>query len=243
MANSSRGEGAKLPVRREADSGAASSGRVLVRGGLRDAGRARRAIRALPWLDVMEFEATVLRPQFLLNARIRRSAACLTLAFALGGAVASSSAANSAARHPLLGKPAPEFVQRLFAGTGRNFRLSERRGEVVVVGFWTSWCGSCRTYLDRLAKLDATYGRAGLVVVGISLDDNPGRAIDLANAVGAKFRNGVDETKTLGRRFAVPDVPLTLLVDRAGVVRYAHGELDAATDADLVAELRQLLDE
>ncbi len=191
----------------------------------------------------MEFEATVLQPQFLLNARFRRSAACVTLALALGGAVLTSSAANPAARHPLLGKPAPEIVQRLFAGAGRNFRLSERRGEVVVVGFWTSWCGSCRTYLERLARLDATYARTGLVVVGISLDDNAARATDLVHAVGAKFRNGVDQDKALGRRFSVPDVPLTLLIDRAGIVRYAHGELDAATDADLVTEVRQLLDE
>jgi cytochrome c biogenesis protein CcmG, thiol:disulfide interchange protein DsbE len=191
----------------------------------------------------MEFVATVLRRHSLLNAWFRRSAACLTLALALCGTLSTADAADPAAHHPLLGKPAPEIVQRLFVGSGRNFRLSERRGEVVVVGFWTSWCGSCRTYLERLAKLDATYAQAGLVVVGISLDDNAGRATELAHAVGAKFRNGVDTEKAVGRRFAVPDVPLTLLIDRAGVVRYAHGELDAATDADLVAEVRQLLDE
>lgn len=179
----------------------------------------------------------------LFNARSWLGAACLTLALALAGLVSTSSAADPAARHPLLGKPAPEFVQRLFTGAGRNFRLSERRGEVVAIGFWTSWCGSCRTYLERLAKLDATYSQAGLVVVGISLDDDGSRATELARAVGVKFRNGVDADKTLGRRYAVPDVPLTLLIDRAGIVRYAHGELDPATDAGLVAEVRQLLDE
>jgi thiol-disulfide isomerase/thioredoxin len=191
----------------------------------------------------MEFVATVVRRLFLFNSSSRRSAACLTLAGALLGIVAIANAAASAARHPLLGKPAPEFVQRLFTGKGRNFRLSERRGEVVAIGFWTSWCGSCRTYLERLAKLDATYAQAGLVVVGISLDDDPGRATDLARAVGVKFRNGVDTAKTLGRLFAVPDVPLTLLIDRAGIVRYAHGELDPAADAGLVVEVRELLDE
>ncbi|HUO78751.1 MAG TPA: TlpA disulfide reductase family protein [Steroidobacteraceae bacterium] len=191
----------------------------------------------------MEFVATVVRQLFLLNARWWRSAACLTLALALAGLVSNSSAADAAAHHPLLGKPAPEVVQRLFAGPGRNFRLSERRGEVVAIGFWTSWCGSCRTYLERLAKLDATYAQAGLVVVGISLDDDANRAVDLAHAIGATFRNGVDVDKAIGRRFAVPDVPLTLLIDRAGIVRFAHGELDAATDAELVAEVRRLLDE
>ena len=180
----------------------AVSGFVAARASL-DASRARHAIFACcPGLDNMEFVATVVRRLSLFNARSRRSAACLTLALALVGIVSTSSAADPAAHHPLIGKPAPEIVQRLFVGTGRNFRLSERRGEVVAVGFWTSWCGSCRTYLERLAKLDATYAQAGLVVVGISLDDKASRATDLAHAVGAKFRNGVDEDKALGRRFA-----------------------------------------
>jgi thiol-disulfide isomerase/thioredoxin len=189
----------------------------------------------------MEFVATVVRRLSLFNARSWRSVAIFALA--LTGSVAPVRAADPAGRHPLIGKPAPEFVQRLFAGSGRNFRLSERRGEVVVVGFWTSWCGSCRAYLERLAKLDATYARAGLVVVGISLDDDPARAMELSRAVGVTFRNGVDGDKTMGRRFAVPDVPLTLLIDRGGVVRFTHGELDAAADAALVAQVRLLLDE
>ena len=152
-------------------------------------------------------------------------------------------AVDRAAQHPLLGKPAPELVERLFTGASHNFRLSERRGEVVVLGFWTSWCGSCRAYLERLGKLNATYSSAGLVVVGVSLDDKPAAATELARAVGVKFANAFDSEKVIGRRFEVGDVPLTLLVDRGGVVRYAHGELDATGDAALLTELRKLLDE
>lgn len=168
--------------------------------------------------------------------------AATVLAVALLGSVPAA-AVDRAARHPLLGKPAPELVGRLFTGTSHNFRLSERRGEVVVLGFWTSWCGSCRSYLERLGKLDATYSSAGLVVVGVSLDDKPASAADLARAVGVRFANAFDSEKVIGRRFEVGDVPLTLLVDRGGVVRYAHGELDAAGDAALLGELRKLLDE
>jgi thiol-disulfide isomerase/thioredoxin len=154
-----------------------------------------------------------------------------------------AAAADRSTGYPLLGKPAPELVGRLFTGPSRNFRLSERRGEVVVLGFWTSWCGSCRAYLGRLAKLDATYGSAGLIVIGVSLDDKPASAGNLARAVGVRFGNAIDAEKVLGRRFDVGDVPLTLLIDRGGVVRYAHGEMDSAEEADLLAELRRLLDE
>ena len=165
------------------------------------------------------------------------------LALCLSASAGLPAMAAAPEANPLIGKPAPELVQRLFAGPSRNFRLSERRGDVVAIGFWTSWCGSCRAYLERLAKLDATYGSAGLVVVGVSLDDDPARAESLARAVGAKFRNSVDTAKVLGRRFAVADVPLLLLVDREGVVRFSHGDLDKAGEAQMTAELRQLLDE
>ncbi len=167
----------------------------------------------------------------------------LIACFALLAVAGSIGAADRAAHHPLLGQPAPELVERLFTGPSRNFRLSERRGDVVVVGFWTSWCGSCRAYLERLAKLNATYSSAGLVVVGVSLDDKPESAVELAHSIGARFSNAYDTEKVLGKRFAVADVPLTLLIDRGGVVRYAHGELDGAGDAALLTELRKLLDE
>lgn len=177
-----------------------------------------------------------------LRIRFPSCAGRLLLAAALL-ATSGAGAIDGAARHPLLGKPAPELVERLFTGSSKNFRLSERRGDVVVVGFWTSWCGSCRAYLERLGKLDATYTSAGLVVVGVSLDDKPEAAAELTRAVGVRFGNAFDSEKVIGRRFDVADVPLTLLIDRGGIVRYAHGELDTAGDAALVAELRRLLDE
>ncbi len=156
---------------------------------------------------------------------------------------ASVAAAAPGLVHPLIGRPAPELLQQLVSGSGRNFRLSEHRGEVVLLGFWTSWCGTCSSYLQRLGKLDATYARAGLVVAGVSLDDDPARARSALRSAGVKFGNGVDVVKAFGRRFAVDDVPLTLLIDRDGIVRYAHGVLDESVDAALLLEIRQLLDE
>jgi peroxiredoxin len=141
----------------------------------------------------------------------------------------------------LVGQPAPDFTERSM--TGGNLRLSEHRGEVVLVGFWTSWCGTCRAYLEHLGRLHATYGSAGLVVVGVSLDDDARRASSLLQAVDAKFPNVFDARKQLGPAWRVSDVPMTVLIDRAGVVRHVHGELQRRDEPRLVEEIRRLLDE
>jgi peroxiredoxin len=177
------------------------------------------------------------------RASLVRALAPLALVAALAAALAPASAPSAERdwRTALVGQPAPDFAER--ALDGRNLRLSEHRGEVVVVGFWTSWCGTCRAYVERLGRLHDTYGSAGLVVIGISLDDDARRAQSLASTVGAKFPNVFDARKQLGPAWRVSDVPMTVLIDRAGVVRHVHGELSRRDEAEFVAQVRQLLDE
>lgn len=174
--------------------------------------------------------------------RARALRACvLALAAATVLAAPLALASEREARDSLVGTEAPDFTRHAFGGG--NFRVSEHRGDVVLLSFWTSWCGTCREQLERLARVDSTYGAAGLVVVGVSLDDDAGRAASLVKAVGARYRNVHDAAKELGRVYRVNDVPMTVLVDRSGVVRYVHGDLTRRDEEDLLKEIRVLLDE
>src|SRR3979411_2828968 len=88
----------------------------------------------------------------------------------------SSLIASSRAAVPtLVGKEAPDFV--LKAMDGRNLRMSEFRGQVVLVNFWARWAGDSRQEMPALDRMKTTYNRAGLVVLGISIDEDfaPGR--------------------------------------------------------------------
>lgn len=55
--------------------------------------------------------------------------------------------------------------------TGYSRRLSEWRGKVVLVNFWASWCGPCREEIPLLKRMQATWGKRGLQVIGIAVDD------------------------------------------------------------------------
>src|ERR1700761_2796347 len=90
-------------------------------------------------------------------------------------ALAALLASSGAAAPPsMVGKEAPDFVLR--AMDGRNLRLSEFRGSVVLVNFWARWEGDSRHEMQALDKINTTYQRAGLVVLGISVDDDLNRS-------------------------------------------------------------------
>jgi thiol-disulfide isomerase/thioredoxin len=175
---------------------------------------------------------------------MRLPAKCLwAVASALWVMLLASASVDAKARYPLLGAAAPEVLQHLIAGPAGNFRLSDHRGEVVVVGFWTSWCDACADYLAMLQSLDQTYASAGLVVLAVSLDTERQSALDFVHPFSKKLRASNDGPETIGRLFAVEDVPLTVLIDRDGVVRYAHTVNDHINQMAIQRELKILLDE
>jgi len=85
-------------------------------------------------------------------------------------------AATSLASSGLVGKEAPDFA--LKSTTGENLRLSEYRGNVVMLNFWATWCGPCRQEMPLLDDLYNRYERVGFTLLGVNIDDDSQRAID-----------------------------------------------------------------
>jgi peroxiredoxin len=161
---------------------------------------------------------------------------CL-LALALGTGLSSAAQAPYA----LLGQAAPDFA--LHAASGANVRLSEHRGEVVVLSFWSSRCYPCRAQLAALGKSLATYRSAGLAVYGIGVDDDGARSLEFAHSVAVDFALLLDPTKAVSRGYQVDNLPMTVLIDRNGTVRYALRDYSAASSALYLQQLRALLNE
>jgi len=82
------------------------------------------------------------------------------------GVVASVMSLGSIAASDLTGQQAPDFV--LKSATGENLRLSEYRGDVVMINFWATWCGPCRAEMPELQSIHDQHAAAGaLTVIGI----------------------------------------------------------------------------
>ncbi|MBV6417678.1 MAG: Thiol-disulfide oxidoreductase ResA [Steroidobacteraceae bacterium] len=146
-----------------------------------------------------------------------------------------------AADSPLIGHEAPDFALRATAGD--NVRLSEARGQVVVLSFYGSRCNTCRSHLAALDSLYRTYAPAGLAIYGVSIDDDTEAARRFAASLGVGFPMLADPAKAVGRAYAVDRLPTLVIVDREGKVRYVHRDPGSRGEPPYVGELRRLLDE
>jgi peroxiredoxin len=160
---------------------------------------------------------------------------------ALGLTLVAAAVAASEPPYALLGRSAPDFA--LHAAAGDNVRLSEHRGEVVVLNFWSSRCTSCRTQLAALNRSFATYRSAGLSVYGVGVDDDAAQARDFARTAGVEFTLLLDPAKAVSRSYQVDNLPMTVLIDRNGTVRYVLRDYSKESSTLYLQQLRTLLNE
>jgi peroxiredoxin len=165
----------------------------------------------------------------------------LSLIFGAVLTVSSFVAASMAAAPTLVGKDAPDFV--LKGMDGRNLRVSEYRGQVVLVNFCARWAGDSRQEMPALDRINTTYGRAGLVVLGISIDEDLARAREFAGAMKVSYPILFDTGSDIGRDYLLQKMPMTILVDRAGIVRYSNVGFKRGDERAYLDHIRELLRE
>jgi len=172
-------------------------------------------------------------------ARSRRGAA-LRLGVAVL-ALAAGLAPQAQPSYPLIGRTGPDFA--LHAVAGGNVRLSEHRGEVVVLSFWSSRCNPCRAQLVALNRSLATYRSAGLEIYGVGVDDDPAKSLEYARSLPVGFVLLLDPAKAVSRSYQVDNLPMTVLIDRGGTVRHVLRDYSTASDGVYLQQLRDLLNE
>ena len=135
---------------------------------------------------------------------------------------------------PAIGAAAPDFA--LKSTGGQNLRLSEYRGELVVVTFWATWCGECR---QTLASLQRVGQSPAAVVLGVNVDADAARAASVAQSAGFNHPTLLDAKQRVGRLYSLEHLPLTLLIDRDGVVRGSWTR-EEVPGAELDAMIKEL---
>jgi len=136
---------------------------------------------------------------------------------------------------------APDFT--LPSAEGRNLRLAEQRGQVVLINFWASWCGPCRVEMPHLNRLHEQFKAGGFVVLAVNIDDDPRHGAATAARWGLRFPVLLDADKAVVRRYDLGTMPSTVLVDRDGRIRHLHRGWREGLDATYERQIKELMKE
>jgi cytochrome c-type biogenesis protein len=113
--------------------------------------------------------------------------------------------------------PAPDFtLNRL---EGQQLRLSELRGQVVMLNFWATWCGPCRAEIPELNAMQREMKDRGLTIIGVSWDDTVDGVLDFQKELPQDYTillGGEDVQSLFG---GIPSLPTTYIIDREGRIR------------------------
>ena len=133
---------------------------------------------------------------------------------------------------------APDFS--LPARNGGEVRLSELRGQVVMINFWATWCGPCRQEMPLLQQIHAKYEPLGFTMLGVNVEPDSVAAQNWLKGMPVTFPILFDRKSEVSSSFGVEAMPSSVLIDREGRVRHVHRGYkpgDEAVYADLVRGL------
>jgi cytochrome c biogenesis protein CcmG/thiol:disulfide interchange protein DsbE len=100
--------------------------------------------------------------------------------------------------------------------------LADQRGRVVLLNFWATWCTGCKTEIPWYVAFDKKYRRAGLTIIGVSMDDEGWQAVTPYLTAHPIRYPIVLTNSTATRDYDAMSLPLSVLIDRHGVVAASH---------------------
>ncbi|MDI6776125.1 MAG: TlpA disulfide reductase family protein [Syntrophales bacterium] len=111
---------------------------------------------------------------------------------------------------------APDFVLKDLKG--QQFKLSDHKGIPVLLIFTTTWCSYCRAEIPHFKDIYATYGKRGLVIVNIDIQESQERVSLFAAKYRLPYRTLLDKTGDVANVYDVRGVPTMILINREGNV-------------------------
>lgn len=138
-----------------------------------------------------------------------------------------------------IGQPLELALPGLHGGTTD---LASRKGKVLLVDFWATWCEPCHEAGRAYDKLREQLGPRGLEVYGVSVDEDRAQVESFIRTEKVGYPILLDPAAELGGpKFGISNIPSVVVVDREGVIRFLHAGYDAETLDAVKTELESLL--
>jgi peroxiredoxin len=120
---------------------------------------------------------------------------------------------------PATGEPAPDFALRL-VDSDEVVRLSDFRGQTVLLNFWATWCPPCRAEMPEFqAVYEGRLPDGDFVVLAVDLEETDAQVQRFLDELGLTFPVAMDHAGEVARHYGVRGLPATFFIDRDGIVR------------------------
>jgi cytochrome c biogenesis protein CcmG/thiol:disulfide interchange protein DsbE len=139
-----------------------------------------------------------------------------------------------------VGEPPPE-INLPDLNNGKKISLAALRGKVVLVDFWASWCAPCKEEMPVLESLHKRFKDSGLVIIGVSVDNEAANAKKFLSSVKVSFPIVHDAGHAVADKFKPPRMPTSYVIDKAGKIRFIHAGFRKEDAKKLEDEIIKLL--
>jgi peroxiredoxin len=166
----------------------------------------------------------------------------LLLSAVLAGCVTTGAALPDTTAEPPSGSVATDFTLR--DAEGRDVRLSDHAGKVVLIDFWATWCQPCVAGMPHLQEMYTRLKDRGFVVLGVSMDgpESVATVPSFVRNMGVTFPILLDEeTRVVSIYNPKRTAPLQVLVDRGGRIAQVRQGYNVGDEKLIEAEVERLL--
>jgi len=139
------------------------------------------------------------------------------------------------------GEKAPDFTGKTLAG--KNIKLSELRGRIVLINFWGTWCAPCKEELPYFNLLYGKYKGIGLEILAVNIDKVASQAAGMSGALKLTFPVILDPAGHVSDLYRIRNMPTTLVVGKDGMIRYIHWGFGPNDPPRYETEMKSLLRE
>lgn len=149
--------------------------------------------------------------------------------------------AGQADAAPRIGQPAPGFT--VTSTSGQSLSFESYKGHVLIVDFFATWCQPCRLSIPHLVEMNRKYGKQGLQIVGLSVDEGSERSV---RSFADEFRISYPLAVVGGSTttdYGVRSVPVMYLIDRNGKIAEVYRGYSSESAGSVERAIKRLLAE
>lgn len=141
------------------------------------------------------------------------------------------------------GSLAPAFEGK--TPNGKEIKLSDYSGKVVLIDFWASWCPPCREEMPELIKFYKAHKDPHFEIIAVNIDNDTKNMQSFLDKLTSKpdFPVLVDNNQQIPPLFEIEAMPTTIFIDKKGNIRFRHDGFKESYVNDFNQELTQLLKE